>query len=79
MGKPHPVELRERVVGFVEAGHSHRSAAERFQVSPRFVNDMVILKRTSGSLQAKPQGHQGGVNCKTIIAGCKSVSQPMVI
>jgi len=60
MGRPHPVELRERVVGFVESGHSHRCAAERFQVSPRFVNDMVILKRTTGSLQAKPQGHQGG-------------------
>ncbi len=40
MGKPHPVELRERVISFVEEGHSHRSAAERFCVSPRFVNNM---------------------------------------
>ncbi len=43
MGKPHPVELLERVVAFVEEGHSHRSAAERFRVSPRFVNNTVRL------------------------------------
>ena len=24
MGKPHPIEVRERVVAFVEQGHSHR-------------------------------------------------------
>ena len=60
MGKPHPVELRERVIAFVEEGHSHRSAAARFRVSPRFVNNMVILKRQTGSLDAKPQGRSGG-------------------
>ncbi len=49
MGKPHPVELRERVVGFVKEGHTHRAAAARFRVSVRFVNDMVILKRETGS------------------------------
>ena len=27
MGKPHPVELRARVVEFVEEGNSHREAA----------------------------------------------------
>ncbi|RYH05259.1 transposase, partial [Tropicimonas sp. IMCC6043] len=27
MGKPHPMELRERVVAFVEEGNTHRSAA----------------------------------------------------
>ena len=50
MGKPHPIELRERVVAFVEEGHSHRASASRFRVLPRFVNDMVILKRDTGSL-----------------------------
>jgi len=60
MGKPHPVELRERVIAYVEEGYSHRRAASRFRVSPRFVNNMVILKRQSGSLAAKVQGHQGG-------------------
>jgi len=61
MGKPHPIELRERVVGYVEEGHSHRAAAARFRVSPRFVNNMVILKRETGSLAAKPQGRRPGV------------------
>lgn len=63
MGKPHPIELRERVVAFVEEGHSHRSTAAHFRVSVRFVNDMVILKRETGSLAPKPQGH-GGTNSK---------------
>lgn len=59
MGKPHPIELRERVVGFVEEGHTHRAAARHFRVSPRFVNNMVILKRESGALEPKRQGHGG--------------------
>ena len=59
MGKPHPIELRERVVAFVEEGHTHRSAAEHFRVSPRFVNNMVILKRDTGSLAARRQGNPG--------------------
>ena len=50
MGKPHPVELRARVVGFVEEGNSHREAARHFRVSPRFVNNMMILHRATGSL-----------------------------
>ena len=59
MGKPHPMALRERVVGFVEAGHTHHAAAARFQVSVKFVNDMVRLRRETGSLAAKPQGNPG--------------------
>ena len=26
MGKPHPMELRERVAAYVDAGHGHREA-----------------------------------------------------
>ena len=59
MGRPHPIELRSRVVDFVEEGHSHRSAAARFGVSVRFVNDMVKLKRETGSLAPKRQGNPG--------------------
>jgi len=51
------MELRSRVVAFVEEGHGHREAARHFRVSPRFVNDMVILKRESGGLLPKPQGN----------------------
>ena len=60
MGKPLPMELRQRVVDFVEEGHPHRSAAAQFRVSIKFVNDMVLLKRRTGSLEAKPQGNGDG-------------------
>jgi transposase len=54
------MELRQRVVDFVEEGHSHRAAAAQFRVSVKFVNDMVLLKRRTGSLEPKPQGKGGG-------------------
>lgn len=60
MGKPLPIELRQRVVDFVEEGHTHRAAAAQFRVSIKFVNDMVLLKRATGSLEAKRQGNGGG-------------------
>lgn len=60
MGKPHPIELRARVVAFVEEGNSHRAASRHFRVSPRFVNNMMILYRLSGSLAPAPQGHPLG-------------------
>jgi hypothetical protein len=60
MGKPLPMELRQRVVDFVEEGHRHRAAAAQLRVSIKFVNDMVLLKRATGSLEAKPQGNGGG-------------------
>ena len=60
MGRPHPMALRERVVAFVGEGHSNRAAARHFRVSPRFVNNLVILHRQTGSLEAKPQGRPRG-------------------
>lgn len=59
MGKPHPIELRARVVAFVDEGNSHRAAARHFRVLPRFVNDMVKLRRETGGLGAKRQGNPG--------------------
>lgn len=59
MGKPHPIELRERVVAFVDEGGGHRAAARHYRVSPKFVNDMIKLRRETGDLEAKPQGHSG--------------------
>ena len=60
MGKPHPMALRERVVAFVEEGNTHREASRHFRVSPRFVNDLMILHRENGSLAAKQQGRPFG-------------------
>lgn len=57
MGKPHPVELRERAVRLVEQGSTHTEAARRLCVSIKFVNDIVRLKRETGSLAPKPQGN----------------------
>ena len=59
MGKPHPIELRERVVADVEEGHSHRATAAHYRVSVKFVNDMVKLKRETGALEPKRQGNPG--------------------
>ena len=59
MGKTHSIELRERVVAFVDEGNSHRDAARHFRVLPKFVNDMVKLGRETGALLAKPQGNLG--------------------
>lgn len=59
MGKPHPLELRERVVAFVDEGHGHREAARHFRVSPRFVNNMIKLRRETGGLSPKRQGNLG--------------------
>ena len=54
------MELRQRVVDFVEEGHTHRAAAAQFRVSIKFVNDMVIPKRETGPLDTRPQSNGGG-------------------
>lgn len=51
--------LRERVVAFVGEGNSHREAARHFRVSPRFINDIIILRRETGGLDPKRQGNPG--------------------
>jgi len=51
--------LRTRVVDFVEEGNTHRATAARFRASIKFVNDMVKLKRETGSLDPKPRGRRG--------------------
>lgn len=60
MGKPLPMELRQRFVYCVEEGHTHRIAAAHFRVSIKFGNDMVHLKRATGSLEAKRHRNGGG-------------------
>ena len=60
MGKPLPMQLRQWVVDFVAEGHTYRAAAAQFRVSIKFVNVTAILKRSTGSLEPKPQGNGGG-------------------
>ena len=56
MPKAYSLDLRERVVGFVEGGHSRRAAAAHFKVSVSFVVNLVKAVRTRGSLRPKPSG-----------------------
>jgi transposase len=60
MGKPLPMALRERVAAYVDEGHGHRNAARHFRVSPRFVNELMKLRRETGSLEPRRQGHAPG-------------------
>ena len=59
MGRPHPMALRERAVALVEEGYTHTAAARQLRVSIKFVNDMVRLKRETGTLEPKRQGNPG--------------------
>jgi len=34
MGKPYSLDLRGRIIGYIEGGGSRRGAAEHFSVSP---------------------------------------------
>lgn len=56
MPKPYSRDLRQRVVRFVEGGHSRRAAAAHFQVSVFFVVNLLSAFRASGSLEPKPSG-----------------------
>ena len=47
--RPHPIQLRTRVVAYADEGHGHREAARHLRVSPKFVNDLVKLRCERGS------------------------------
>jgi transposase len=56
MPKPYSLDLRERVVGFVEEGHSRHRAAAHFRVSVSFVVNLMKAFQTRGSLEPKSSG-----------------------
>lgn len=56
MTKAYSLDLRRRVVGFVESGNSRRAAAARFEVSVAFVVKLVAAFRGTGSYAPKPEG-----------------------
>ena len=55
MPKPYSLDLRERVVGFVEDGQSRRAAAARFRVSASFVVNLMKAVRARGSFGAQAE------------------------
>ena len=56
MPKSYSLDLRERVVRFVEAGHSRRAAAARFEVSVSFAVILMRNYRRTKSVVPKPSG-----------------------
>jgi transposase len=60
MGKSYSSDLRERVIGYVEAGHSRREAARRFGVSPSFAVKLMSRRLKTGfgvpARQGRPLG-----------------------
>lgn len=56
MPKPDSLDLRERVVSDVEAGHSRRAAAAHFRVSPSFVINLMTAFRQRGAVAPKALG-----------------------
>lgn len=55
---PHPLsnDLRERVVAYVEAGHSRHEAAAHFATSVSFVVNLMRLWRETGQVDPRPRG-----------------------
>jgi len=56
MPNPYSLDLRERVVRFVDEGRSRHAAAAHFRVSVSFVVNLVKAFRVRGSLAPKPSG-----------------------
>lgn len=56
MPKAYSNDLRERVVAFVEAGHSRHAAAAHFDVSVAFVVKLMTAWRTRGTVAPKLSG-----------------------
>lgn len=56
MTKAYSLDLRRRVVRFVDGGHSCHEAAAHFDVSVSFVVKLAAAFRTTGSYAPKPEG-----------------------
>jgi transposase len=56
MPKAYSLDLRERVVRFVQAGHSRHAAAAHFAVSVSFVVNLMQAYSTSGRIAPRPSG-----------------------
>jgi transposase len=60
MTQSYSLDLRVRVVAFVEAGHSCRASARHFGVSDSFAIKLLQRQRTSGSPTPARQGRPPG-------------------
>jgi len=62
MTQGYSLDLRVRVVAFVEAGHSCRAAARHFEVSDSCAIKPLQRQRPSGSPPPARQGHPLGTD-----------------
>ncbi len=56
MPQAYSLDLRKRVIWFVEDGHSRHAAAAHFAVSVSFVVKLMQAYRATGRLEPKPGG-----------------------
>ena len=66
MGKPYSVDLRKRLVAYVEAGHSCRAAARLFAVSASTAVRLAAAQREHGDISPKAQGRVPGTTGKLV-------------
>ena len=69
MGKPHSVDLRNRIRAFVDGGRSRRAAAAHFDVSPSAVINLMALVGASGSVEPARQGRPRGTGKLAPVSG----------
>ena len=67
MGKTYSMDLRQRVFGYIAAGHSCRAAARVFGVSPSTAVRLAAGFRDKGSIAPKPQGRAPGTAGKLAV------------
>lgn len=60
MGKSYSLDLRERIVGYVDAGHSARAAGRVYGVSASTAVRLVSARRRTGSVAPMRQGRAPG-------------------
>lgn len=56
MPRAYSLDLRTRIVGYVDAGHSRHAAAAHFGVSASFVVNLLRAWRETGRLGPRPAG-----------------------
>jgi len=66
MGKPYSLDLRERIVSYIEEGHSARGAAGVFGVSASTAVRLAAAQRRDGNIAPKPQGRAAGTVGKLV-------------
>ena len=83
MGRSYSSDLRERVAGFVAAGHSCRAAARHFGVSESFAVKLLQratrLKTLSPARQGRPPGSRLDAHGAFLVAqveACPDITMP---